>query len=33
MNINVINVGIRQNFWKKAVVKVNMFARNVEVRI
>jgi len=29
----VVNAGIRANFWKKAVVRTSMSAKNVEVRI
>ena len=33
MNTNVINVGTRWNFWKKAEAGTSMHAKNVELRI
>ena len=33
LNTSVVNVGIRPNSWKRAVVKTSTSAKNVEVRI
>jgi hypothetical protein len=33
LNTNVKNADIKWNFWKKAAVRANILARNVEVRI